>query len=242
MAGRFEEGVLEIAGADQEGVLAEEIERLKGAGRTAADLGCGPGSLLPLLAEAFVQVEAVDHSRELLDLAIRNHGRPNVRFQRGDLIKGGLDGVQVDVAFCVNVLLFPEWRKLVKIVRSVRETIKVGGQAVFVVPSFESVLHVYESLARCRRVEGAPSGLSRKQAEMALGKFVVSWVDGVVDISGVETKHWTRPELEGLLEDEGFQVERVRPVPYPWTEEIDEAPAWLEKRPPWDWLMVARRV
>jgi ArsR family transcriptional regulator len=242
MAGRFEEGVLEIAGVDQEGVLAEEIKRLRWAGRTAADLGCGPGSLLPQLAEAFVHVDAVDYSEELLDKARRRHGRPNIRFQRGDLIKGGLGGIQVDVSFCVNVLLVPHRRKLERIVETVRDATKPGGHIVFVVPSFESVLHVYESLARVRRKEGAPEGLSRKKAEKQLHKFVRCFVEGVVDISGVLTKHWTQTDLEGTLEDAGLQVERVRKVPFSWVEEIDRPPVWLDPRLPWDWLVVARRV
>jgi len=242
MAERFEGGVLEIAGVDLEGVLAEEIKRLRWAGRTAADLGCGPGSLLPQLAEAFVHVEAVDYSQELLDKARLRHARPNVRFHRADLIEGGLRGMQVDVVFCVNVLLVPKRGKLEKIVKAVRGALKPGGHAVFVVPSFESVLHVHESLARCRRKDGAPAGLSRKKAEKALHKAVHSFVEGVVDISGVLTKHWTQTDLEGVLEDGGFEVERVRKVPFPWDEELTRPPEWLDRRRPWDWLAVARRV
>lgn len=241
MAGRFEDGVLEIAGVDREGVLAEEIKRLRWAGRTAADLGCGPGSLLPELAEAFVHVEAVDYSQELLDKARRRHGRPNVRFQKGDLIKGNLN-LLVDVSFCINVLLIPDRRKLMRIAETVRDATKVDGHAVFVAPSFESVLHVYETLARVRRVEGPPEGLPPKKAERDLHKFVDCFVDGVVDISGVLTKHWTRTDLEGHLEDAGFEVERVRKVPFSWNEELENPQAWLNNRLPWDWLVVARRV
>ena len=241
MAERFEGGVLEIAGVDQEGVLAEEIKRLRWAGRTAADLGCGLGSLLPELAEAFVHVEAMDYSQELLDKARLRHARPNVRFQRVDLIKGDLHGMQVDVAFCVNVLLVPTRRKLEKIAETVWNATKPGGHAVFVVPSFESVLHVHESLVRIRRQDGSPEGLTVRKAEKILNKVVHCFVEGVVDISGVLTKHWTQTDLEGLLEDGGFEIERVRKVPFSWDEEIDQAPAWLNSRLPWDWLVVARR-
>jgi SAM-dependent methyltransferase len=242
MAGRFEDRVLEIAGLDQEGVIDEEIKRLRWAGLTAADLGCGPGSLLPQLSEAFVHVEAVDYSQELLDLARQRHARPNIRFLQADLIKGHLGGIQVDVSFCVNVLLLPQRKKLERIAQTVHDVTKPGGHAVFVVPSFESVLHVHQSLARARRRDGAPAGLSKKKAEKTLRKVVDSFVDGVIDISGVRTKHWTQMDLEGLLEDTGFAVERVRKVPFSWNEEIDLPPKWLDSLLPWDWLMVARRL
>jgi SAM-dependent methyltransferase len=215
---------------------------LRWAGRTAADLGCGPGSLLPQLSEAFVHVDAVDYAEELLQLARKRHGRPNIRFRRGDLSKGTLGDLQVDVSFCVNVLLVPSRKKLMRIAKTVRAATKRGGYAVFVTPSFESVLHVHQSLARARRRDGAPAGLSRKKAEKTLREVVHSFNDGIVDISGVLTKHWTQMDLEGLLEDAGFVVERVRKVPFSWDEEMDHAPDWLDSLPPWDWLVVARRV
>lgn len=241
MAARFEGGVLEIAAVDQERVLTEEIQRLRWAGRTAADLGCGPGSLLPELAEAFVHVEAVDYSKELLEMARLRHARPNIRFQQRDLIEGHLGGLQVDVAFCVNVLLVPKRKKLVRIAETVHDAVKPGGYAVFVTPSFESVLHVHESLIRCRRREGKPSGETAAKAEKILRKAVYSFSEGIVDISGVLTKHWTQTDLLGLLEDTGFSIERVRKIPFSWEEEIDGAPAWLDDRLPWDWLVVVRR-
>ncbi|NNC86955.1 MAG: class I SAM-dependent methyltransferase [Akkermansiaceae bacterium] len=241
MEDRFGVDVLEIAREECGGHLRAEIAHLGGPRRSAADLGCGPGSLLPLLAEQFAEVIAVDFSQPLLDRAADAHPLPNLRFVRHDLSRGGPVPFAVDAAICVNALLSPSPGAREAMLAAVHAATKPGGAALVVVPAFESVFHVYHSLIRCRRREGKPSGLDPKGADRLLRDEVESFADGVVRLSGVPTKYWMREELAAAMEDAGFAIERVRKIEYPWEEELEEPPAWLQTPNPWDWLVVARR-
>ena len=69
LAENFQETVFEIIHNDIHGVIREEIHRLAQLHRSAADLGCGTGSLLDVLSHAFDQVYAVDYAADLIQQA-----------------------------------------------------------------------------------------------------------------------------------------------------------------------------
>lgn len=59
---------------------------LPGGGR-ALDLGCGTGRDAVLLAERFTHVDAVDLSLPMIEIARSKRSRPNVSYQRADLLE-----------------------------------------------------------------------------------------------------------------------------------------------------------
>lgn len=66
--------------------LAREVERLLPPCRVAADLGCGPGELLPVLARRCRLVIAVDQAPNMLGLAQQRCGdSPNFQYRLGEL-------------------------------------------------------------------------------------------------------------------------------------------------------------
>src|SRR5207248_116563 len=88
---------------------------------TAADLGCGIGPLLPLLARRFARVLAVDFAPGMLERAReRCRGLANVEFVQRDLTDlSGLAG-QVDVAVAVNSLVLPGLARLEQALQGIR--------------------------------------------------------------------------------------------------------------------------
>jgi surfactin synthase thioesterase subunit len=110
--------------------------------------------------------------------------------------------------------------------------------AIIVVPAFETVLHVYHKLRRNRERSGTPEGLSAEEAERLMGAELQSFTDGIVRVGGTPTKYWMREELMATLAEQNLDVRRIRKVEYPWTEEIENPPGWLEGAQPWDWLVV----
>jgi ubiquinone/menaquinone biosynthesis C-methylase UbiE len=80
LAKNFEDHVLEISAQDKHGVLKNEIAKAAKGAITAADLGCGTGSLLPLLSPKFKTVYAVDYAAELLEKAERRFHLKNIRY------------------------------------------------------------------------------------------------------------------------------------------------------------------
>jgi len=241
LAASFDQDLLEIAEAGDGKVLREELEELSSSRGRVADLGCGPGSLLPVLAERFQEVLAVDYAEGLLEVARERCRAPNVDFQCHDLSRGQQLPFEVEVACCVNALIDPDRMKRAGMARSVASALGGDGAAVIVVPALESVFHVYHSLLRCRQREGPPAGLNESEADRLLQGEVVSFAGGVVEVGGVPTKYWMREELLEFLQEHGLVPQRVRRIEYGWGEEIDEPPSWLQKPWPWDWLVVARK-
>ena len=245
LAETFETSVLEISKMDLNGVLDEEVGRvakgLKSRG-VAADLGCGPGSLLPLLSRKFATVHAVDFSTKLLEGAARRCDAPNVRLLQRSLTGDKPLPFKADVSFCVNALISPRAALREKMFGMIRGGTKKGGHGVFVVPSLESLFHAFHALIRCRTREGMPRARALRLADDLFEEEVISPVGGVVDIGSVPTKCFLREELVTVLEDAGFEVERIRRIEFSWEEEIENAPRWLKAPYPWDWLAVAKRV
>jgi len=54
-------------------------------GRRALDLGCGSGRHTELLADYFEQVDAIDVSGPMIELASVRRPRPNIRYRQADL-------------------------------------------------------------------------------------------------------------------------------------------------------------
>lgn len=244
LAGDFEASVLEISNQDLGGVLEEEVDRLatglKSRG-VAADLGCGPGSLLPVLARKFGTVYGVDFAAKLLEEAGRRCEAPNLRLLQHSLTGGKPLPFKADVSFCVNALINPRAGLREKMLRAVRGATKKGGRCVFVVPALESTLHTFQAMIRCRVKEGAGHARELRLADGVFKEEVLSPVGGIVDIGSVATKCFLREELVTVLEDARFAVERIRKIEFSWDEEIENAPDWLKAPYPWDWLVVARK-
>ncbi|RKX30159.1 MAG: class I SAM-dependent methyltransferase, partial [Verrucomicrobia bacterium] len=65
---------------------------------------------------------------------------------------------------------------------------------------------------------------------------------GHIPIDGLITKHYLKEELEFLLPDHGLEVREIEKIPYPWTTEFAQPPAWMVEPHPWDWMALARRA
>ena len=145
---------------------------------------------------------------------------------------------QVEVICCINALIDPDRSKRRGMLRSLRSALREQGVAIIVVPAFESVFHVYHTLRNIRERSGVPEGLSAIEAERLLAAEVLSFSDGIVRVGGVSTKYWMREELINSLGEQDLRVRRIRRVEYPWSEEIENPPGWIQGVRPWDWLVV----
>jgi 2-polyprenyl-3-methyl-5-hydroxy-6-metoxy-1,4-benzoquinol methylase len=68
------------------GAVGPWLERgLPAAGRRALDLGCGTGRHAVLLARRFEQVDAVDVSGPMIEVARARRPRPNISYRQADL-------------------------------------------------------------------------------------------------------------------------------------------------------------
>jgi len=241
LASDFEKDVLEIANRDFRGVLKKQVNRAAKGRTTAADLGCGPGSLLPLLCNNFKTVHAVDYAAELIKVAKQRYDFKNVEYRVHDLAGKKPLPFTADVTFSVNALINKSDSMRHNMAKSLWNATKKKGACVVVVPSMESITHVYQAMVRCK----ARSEKSRTQSIAAMNRIykkeVLSPVGGIVSIGGTPTKCYTREEIGIFLSEVGFTIEEIFRIEYPWSEEIDHAPRWLKDPYPWDWLIIGRK-
>lgn len=89
---------------DRDDLIGDWLEDvLPAAGRCAIDLGCGPGRQAVLLGGRFEQVDAIDLSGPMIELARARRPRPNITYLHGDLQHAGQAG-HYDLVLCVRTL------------------------------------------------------------------------------------------------------------------------------------------
>lgn len=98
-------------------------------GQVIADLGCGTGAMLPLLAPVAGRLLGVDREEAMLAVAAeRCSGLPNVELRQGLLDALPLQGGSVDLALCQLVL--HHVRELPPVFAEVARVLRPGGRFV----------------------------------------------------------------------------------------------------------------
>ncbi len=237
VAADYEGSVLSVFDHDDDGAIRARVDARADPRHRAADVGCGVGKFLPMLAGSFGGVEACDFSPRCLDRArARCAALGNVRFHQIDLVSEPAPFEPVDFALCINVLLMPSLDDRMRAWRFVTNQVERGGHLLLVVPAHESLLFqnymaVSEALdagmacddAVASTVAAHDSGCAR---QMQLG---------VHPLQGKPTKHYLGDELRALMREHFFDVVELARLPYQWDDD-DGA-----RRRSWDWLVVARR-
>lgn len=240
IAERYEDEIFDVFSSDRNKILARYFDQFGNRDHTAMDFGCGIGKAFPFLAPAFREVVAVDISAACISRA-KSSPYSNIRFRRADLSRSGVRLPRVDFVFCCNVIMLPLVKQNDTMIRNIYRSLRPGGAAVVVVPSFESILYSTFRLMEWYRKEGV--GASEIPAD-ELSYYEGSkreLLQGIMRISRVPTKHYLQPELEVLFANAGLSVTAIEKVEYDWNTEFEAPPAWLKGPQPWDWLVACRK-
>ena len=241
LAGSFDQDVIEIYNIERNNVLMREIESLARQADTVADLGCGAGGLTQKIAPLFKHVIALDLSEALINTAQKRVNASNVEFGVCDLAGKSDMRVRADLVLCINVLINPEYGLRRKIAENVYKATRRNGHAIIAVPAYESMLHVYHTLIRCRMKEGESYAHAARNVARMHAREVPQPVEGNILLQDVSTKHFMKEELHGFLNDVGFRIQRIQRLELPWNEELESVPRWLKEPYPWDWLAVVSK-
>lgn len=232
IADRYADEVLSVFENDTHNVVANHLSRLSSDQRTAADIGCGPGNFLPMLAAQFKRVHAIDFSGALLKKAEQQcsaAGHRNILFHRINLCRklNPLPYPKVDVALCVNALLEPSMTGRLHMWDKLQRSVKTGGSLVLVVPALESALLAHTRLVHWFLDEGVPPASAvRKEFsnEDPVSTRQQILREGVLEAGGTLTKHFFREELQAELPRHGFRIDEITRIQYDWSTEFTAPP------------------
>lgn len=238
VAATFEEDIFSVPANDRSGLIAERVLRYGGKHKTAADIGCGIGRTLPMLARSFGTVVASDLSTECLAIAQRKYnGWPNISYQHIDLREQAEPEEAVDFGLCINVLLTASLGMRQQMMASVRARIKPGGHLLLTAPALESALYASHRLVQWNIEKGMPPAVAQQKAARDSSRLDM----GIVQLDGVATKHYLREELEDVLRANDLRPMETLKLEYPWSSVFPEAPMGMSEPLPWNWMVVAQR-
>lgn len=238
VADTFDEDILDVPRHDRRKKILQAVRLHGGRRKTAADLGCGIGRTIPMLAEHFGQVQATDISKRCLKRAERIHARyNNVEYHHADLSRG-LPFGPVDFALCINVLLIASRAKRQAMLDTICEAVKPSGHLVLVTPAVESALYATHRLVQLYEAEGKKPAVAQRMASRDTTRLDM----GVVVVNGTPTKHFLKEELADQLAVRGMKVKDIKKIEYPWAYALAEAPGNMPPPMPWNWMAVAEKA
>jgi len=242
-AARYDELFLDPYGPDVANPIWEALAAIPDApNKTVADLGCGTGPLLPYLSERFNRVIALDFAPQMLKCAAERLSplaAARVTFLERPM--HDLDDLagQLDVAMAINSLVMPDVRLIDRTLRSIRASLRSGGQFLGIVPSIDTISYHLLLLTD----QGLQQGLEMKEAKRLAAlhteRRYYDFAFGEFHFEGLRQKFWQPFEVEYRLNKAGFASTTLGKVLYPWDESLAGG-ADLKGFPrSWDWFFLA---
>jgi SAM-dependent methyltransferase len=235
---------LEFIDPDHPGVrnpLRQTLAGLAEPGKTAADLGCGIGPLLPFLALHFGHVFAVDFAPGMLERAREQcRGLANVEFLQRNLADLGPLAGRVDVAVAVNSLVMPSVADREAALRAAHAALRPGGRLLGIVPAMDAVHYFTMLLVDRAREIGMPEGKARQNAAHHAEHALYDFAFGGFRYKGLDQHFWQPFEIPYRLERAGFRGVRLEKVLLTW-EQFGSVRDLGDRPPPWDWFFEAER-
>lgn len=240
IAPSYEDEIFDVFKSDRKKILPFYFKKHANAAHRAIDFGCGVGKAFPYLAPLFKEIMAIDISAECISVA-KKRPYSNITFKRLDLARNTLKIPPAEFAFCCNVIMLPEVDKNVVMIKNIQKSLKRGGSAVIVIPSFESIFYSSWRLIQMYKKGGtAVKNIPASEFDY----FKASKLDiiqGIMHINGVPTKHYSEEEINVLFKEAGFKVTAIEKVEYGWNTELEAPPSWMKEPYPWDWLVECKK-
>lgn len=238
VAATFEEDIFSVPEHDRSRKILKRVLRYAGKENTAGDIGCGIGRTVPMLAEHFARVHAVDLSSECLSIAEHRNARfHNVDYHHADLVRP-LPFPPVDLALCINVLLVASRAKRMAMLANICASVKPGGHLLLVTPALESALYASHRLVQLNERKGMKPAVAQRKAARETTRLDM----GIVMLDGTPTKHHLKEELADLLRQQGMEVLEIIKIEYPWAYALEDAPVDMAPPMPWNWMALAVRT
>jgi 2-polyprenyl-3-methyl-5-hydroxy-6-metoxy-1,4-benzoquinol methylase len=243
MAEDFDGEIFDTLANDRGRVIVKTIRQFGSSGLTACDFGCGVGRYLPILAEMFERVYAVDFSGKCLEQAKSScEELTNIVYEKRNLASSAPKIRNARLGLSVNVLTMPSHEERTAILQNILPCLSESGHLILIVPSMESALYSHFRLSDWKRRSSIAEDCLATQRLTANDSSLFSVANGVLNVEGVPTKHYLEEELRVWLASTGFKIDLVDKVEYSWQTEFSKPPRWMKAPYPWDWLVACQRV
>lgn len=237
----YKSEIFSVLHEDRHSLVKKSILKHKNKSKTCIDFGCGVGHALPYLSASFKEVLAIDISQKLLR-QIRNRNYPNVSLKKMDLAKKKLKLPKADFAYCCNVAICDDNKKNYQILKNVLRSLKKGGTAVIVIPSFESASNTLFQMLQLYKADKIKINKIPKDELNPDQNTLKQVAEGIHFIDNHPTKHYHIQEIYTLFNQKGFSIEAIEKIEYAWRTEITDPPKHLKEPFPWDWMMEVKRI
>jgi SAM-dependent methyltransferase len=236
----YDDEIFDVFKSDMNGKLPVYFKKHGNKSHHAIDFGCGNGKSFEYLSPLFKKITAVDISQNLLNQA-KKRPYTNIELKRLDLTKKHLPLEQADFVFCCNVAMLPKIEKTYAMIKNIQESLRVGGTAVLVLPSLDSVMYSSWRLIDLYKKDGVKVD---KIPNSEFDYFKASKRDiiqGIIYIDGVPTKHFGQSELQVVFKEAGLTITAIDKVEYDWSSEFASPPKDMAGPFPWDWLVECKK-
>jgi 2-polyprenyl-3-methyl-5-hydroxy-6-metoxy-1,4-benzoquinol methylase len=235
----------EVISPFQKGVknsLFRELEKIKDSkNKTIADIGCGRGEILDILASKFKKVYAIDFSPVMINIAKKLSKRKNIEYIVKDMRHLFAFKHKFDVVVCVNSIIMSEIRNVKKALKSIYSSLKKDGTFLGIFPSMDSILYQGFLILEEQIEKYGDEKRALRNARRILERKKYNFIKGTYNDEGKIQKFYYDFELKIRLRDTGFKNIILSKVLYPWGAEISDFLDFPGKPKMWDWFVIARK-
>ena len=147
---------------------------------------------------------------------------------------------QLDVAVAVNSLVMPDVRLIDRTLRSIRASLRPGGQFMGIVPSIDAIGYHIMLLMDQALDQGYLPKEAERLAALHAERRHYDFAFGRFRFQGLRQKFWQPFEVEHRLTKAGFTSTTLGKVLYPWDENLAGGDDSGRLSPSWDWFFRAR--
>lgn len=242
VADNYEDEIFSVFKNDKNKKIEFYLKKNANKNHVAIDFGCGIGYAIPLMLPYFKKIIALDVSQECINKA-KLVSYENVVFKQADLASPKIEPLKADFAFCCNVAISGNNTRNHRILNNVLGSLKIGGVAVFVLPSLESSSMSSQRMIEWHQKENKKiTEIPREDLAHLNESDSKRVMQGIFNINNIHTKHYSFTELFSFFNTGNFAVEKIDRVEYDWSTEFDSPPSWMQDPYPFDWLIEVKRV